>query len=137
MVWCPMHIKSGYYLIADPSYLMGKPAWDAFLHQVRRFDEAQGLSMGCIFNEPSLVWTTRGDGIAPVLIKKKKIGEVGVDSGLLALIPAEAVLHTEGGHEIQSALGRHLIWFGTLIGGKVQRTRTGVRLGELFIPFIR
>lgn len=129
-----MKIKAGRYLIVDPSYLMAGPAWEVFLRQVQRFEA--GLSLACVYNQPSLVWATRGDGTGRVLAGKREIGKVGVDSGMLALVAGEVVLDARTQHEIQSALAHRLVWFGMVAGGPVRLDGKGMTIGDIRVPHV-
>lgn len=127
-----MYINAGQYLIVDPSYRVKGADWAELLKQLERFQS--DLSLGCLYGEPVLIWATIGDCSLPIRVGRRKVGEVRVDSGTLALVPGVVAMHPQAEAEIQKVLREQLVWFGMIASGPVRRTARLMKIGDLSIP---
>ena len=80
-------LTPGSYWIGDPCYLFGDD-WMEFLHKVYpNFDKGDCENMLNMPEQDFFVFNTRyGDGCYPVYNKGVKVGECGVDAGMLCVV---------------------------------------------------
>ena len=91
-------LKKGRFLVIDPCYVFQSDSlWKSICDACNtwRVDDVGHFVMTCSIQQKDFdvfIFKTRyGDGIYPVFENDVKVGECGVDAGLLSFIPAELI----------------------------------------------
>lgn len=79
-------LEPGSYIIVDPCYVFPDGHWSEFCEEL--FKDNNDVNLVTVDGGEFIVWNTLyGDGTYPVYEHGDKLGECGVDAGLLAVIP--------------------------------------------------
>jgi hypothetical protein len=125
----------GQYVITDPCYVMPDDLWDALIDDVfYPVSEKAQPDCGLVEIEGFRIWwgnTAYGDGSFDVLQGNHRLGEIGVDAGMIAFMPLEFVekyskdknlLKKNNGIAVQAP-----------VGGAVRYMEGNVRCGAISI----
>lgn len=102
--------QAGKYICTDPCYLRleGDNFWSEFCNQLFKISDKPGALM-VIGKTPIFVCgTTWGDGSYNIYKDNKPVGEMGVDAGLLSLIPYDAAVRWAGAKKVKDYIKRNL-----------------------------
>lgn len=129
-------LNPGYYVIADPSYLVPSDEWDDWMDQW--YTTKKGTFETEIAGRRGIVWHTEGDGVFPVYANSKQIGQAAVDSGLLVMISAAIMEDEHLNTEVERLLGENAITLVNFGGGSPTYQRDpgigfSMRIGDVII----